>query len=502
MLPNCSASCPGCPAVAGSGAPAGLPLVTSPADFRPKDECGVCGIFGHPYAAKITYFGLYSLQHRGQESAGIVVSDGKQIRQHKGMGLVPEVFSEEDLSQLEGRLAVGHVRYSTTGASNIVNAQPFVATHRGATMAVAHNGNLVNIRTLRNELEEQGSVFQSTMDSEVVVHLMARCRDQDLENSIVEAFRQIKGAYSILLMTKDKLVAVRDPGGFRPLCLGKLNNGAYIVASETCALDLVEAQYIRDVEPGEVLIIDENGLRSISLGQDQPRSFCIFEHVYFARPDSDIFGINVYQSRKRMGEILARECPLDADLVMPFPDSGNYAAVGYSQASGIPFEMGVIRNHYIGRTFIQPTQSMRDFSVRVKLNPVRSFLENKRVIIMEDSIIRGTTARSRVRSLRGVGVKEIHMVISCPPTRNPCYYGIDFPSGGELIANKKTVEEIRQYLGLDTLYYLSLDGLVEATGAPADYFCKACFDGKYPVPPDRDFHKNSLGCDGSILPCR
>ncbi|MFH7325710.1 amidophosphoribosyltransferase [Desulfurivibrio sp. C05AmB] len=502
MLPNCSASCPGCPAVAGSGDSAGLPLVTSPADFRPKDECGVCGIFGHPYAAKITYFGLYSLQHRGQESAGIVVSDGEQIRQHKGMGLVPEVFSEEDLSQLEGRLAVGHVRYSTTGASNIVNAQPFVATHRGATMAVAHNGNLVNIRSLRNELEEQGSVFQSTMDSEVVVHLMARCRDQDLEHSIVEAFRQIKGAYSILLMTKDKLVAVRDPGGFRPLCLGKLNNGAYIVASETCALDLVEAHYIRDVEPGEVLIIDENGLRSLSLGQDQPRSFCIFEHVYFARPDSDIFGINVYQSRKRMGEILARECPLDADLVMPFPDSGNYAAVGYSQASGIPFEMGVIRNHYIGRTFIQPTQSMRDFSVRVKLNPVRSFLENKRVIIMEDSIIRGTTARSRVRSLRGVGVKEIHMVISCPPTRNPCYYGIDFPSGGELIANKKTVEEIRQYLDLDTLYYLSLDGLVEATGAPADYFCKACFDGKYPVPPDPEFHKNSLGCGASTLPCR
>jgi amidophosphoribosyltransferase len=502
MLPNCSASCPGCLAVAGSADSAGLPLVTSPADFRPKDECGVCGIFGHPYAAKITYFGLYSLQHRGQESAGIVVSDGEQIRQHKGMGLVPEVFSEEDLSQLEGRLAVGHVRYSTTGASNIVNAQPFVATHRGATMAVAHNGNLVNIRSLRNELEEQGSVFQSTMDSEVVVHLMARCRDQDLEHSIVEAFRQIKGAYSILLMTKDKLVAVRDPGGFRPLCLGKLNNGAYIVASETCALDLVEAHYIRDVEPGEVLIIDENGLRSLSLGQDQPRSFCIFEHVYFARPDSDIFGINVYQSRKRMGEILARECPLDADLVMPFPDSGNYAAVGYSQASGIPFEMGVIRNHYIGRTFIQPTQSMRDFSVRVKLNPVRSFLENKRVIIMEDSIIRGTTARSRVRSLRGVGVKEIHMVISCPPTRNPCYYGIDFPSGGELIANKKTVEEIRQYLDLDTLYYLSLDGLVEATGAPADYFCKACFDGKYPVPPDPEFHKNSLGCGASTLPCR
>ncbi|MFU8819276.1 MAG: amidophosphoribosyltransferase [Desulfurivibrio sp.] len=463
------------------------------ADHRPKDECGVCGIYGHPYAAKITYFGLYSLQHRGQESAGIVVSDGEQIRQHKGMGLVPEVFSESDLSRLEGRLAVGHVRYSTTGASNIVNAQPFVANHRGETLAVAHNGNLVNIRALRDELEGQGSIFQSTMDSEVVVHLMARCLDHDLDQAIIETFRRIKGAYSLLMMTRDKLVAVRDPGGFRPLCLGKLNNGAYIVASETCALDLVEAHYIRDIEPGEVLIIDENGLRSLSLGQEQPRSFCIFEQVYFARPDSDIFGINVYQSRKRMGEILARECPLDADLVMPFPDSGNYAAIGYAQASGIPLEMGVIRNHYVGRTFIQPTQSMRDFSVRVKLNPIRSFLEGKRVIIMEDSIIRGTTARSRVRSLRGVGVKEIHMVISCPPTRNPCFYGIDFPSGGELIANQKTVDEIRAHLDLDTLYYLSLEGLVEATGAPADHFCKACFDGNYPVPPDMCFRKESLG---------
>lgn len=465
--------------------------LTPPAEY-PREECGVCGIFGHPDAAKLTYFGLFSLQHRGQESAGIVVSDGDKIRQHKGMGLVPEVFSERDLQGLTGDLAVGHVRYSTTGASHIVNAQPFTATHQGITLAVAHNGNLVNIRALRREMEARGSIFQTTMDSEVVVHLLARYAEMGLERAIVETFKQIKGAYSILLMTRDKLVAVRDPGGFRPLCLGRLNNGSYIVASETCALDLVEAQYIRDVEPGEVLVIDRDGLHTHSLEQEQHPSFCIFEHVYFARPDSDIFGINVYESRKRMGEILARECPLDADLVMPFPDSGNYAAIGYSQASGIPLEMGVIRNHYIGRTFIQPTQSMRDFSVRVKLNPVRSFLENKRVIIMEDSIIRGTTARSRIRSLRGIGVKEVHMVISCPPTRHPCYYGIDFPSGGELIANQKTVAQIRDYLNLDTLYYLSLEGLVEATGAPAANFCKACFDGNYPVLPDKLFCKDAL----------
>jgi len=339
---------------------------------RPREECGVCGIYGHEDAAKLTYFGLYALQHRGQESAGIVTSDGETVRQHKGMGLVPEVFSEEILRELSGHISVGHVRYSTTGASNIVNAQPFTATHQGCTVAVAHNGNLVNIRSLRDELERKGSIFQSTMDSEVVVHLLARCQEMGLADAILDTFRRIQGAYSMLLMTRDKLIAVRDPGGFRPLCLGKLVNGSYIVASETCALDLVEATYLRDIEPGEVLIIDENGLTSLSLGVEQRKSFCIFEHVYFARPDSDIFGINVYQSRKRMGAILAREHVVDADFVMPFPDSGNYAAIGYSQASGIPLEMGVIRNHYVGRTFIQPTQTMRDFSVRVKLNPIRS----------------------------------------------------------------------------------------------------------------------------------
>ena len=460
---------------------------------RPKDECGVCGIFGHPDAARLTYFGLYALQHRGQESTGIVTSDGSKISQHKAMGLVPEVFTEKILQDLIGHLAVGHVRYSTTGASHLLNAQPFSVTHKGGTLAVAHNGNLVNTRALRDELESYGSIFQTTMDTEVIVHLLVRNSPKGLEEAITETFSKVKGAYSMLLMTQDQLVAIRDPGGFRPLCLGKLNKGAYIVASETCALDLVEAQYVRDIEPGEVLIIDSTGLKSLFPWPKQKHSFCIFEHVYFARPDSDIFGMNVYQSRKQMGKILAKECQLEADLVMPFPDSGNYAAIGYSQASGIPLEMGVIRNHYVGRTFIQPTQSMRDFSVRVKLNPVRSFLEGKRVVVIEDSIIRGTTGRSRIRSLRAVGVKEVHMLISCPPTRSPCYYGIDFPSNTELIAAKKTIEEIREYLNLDTLYYLSLEGMIQATGVNSDSFCKACFDGNYPVPPDTTFNKLSLG---------
>lgn len=467
-------------------------MTTTHTPSRPKEECGVCGVFGHPDAAKLTYFGLYALQHRGQESAGIVASDGKQFSEHKAMGLVPDVFSEETLQSLQGNMAMGHVRYSTTGASSITNAQPFTATHQGGSWAVAHNGNLVNIRALREELEKKGSIFQSTMDSEVVVHLLARTSGTGLEKSIAEATGRLAGAFSLLIMTRDKLVAIRDPNGFRPLCLGKLTNGAYIVASETCALDLVEAQYIRDIEPGEILIIDKDGLHSSFPHPKKKKSFCIFEFVYFARPDSDIFGNNVYSCRKKMGELLASECRVEADFVMPFPDSGNYAAIGYSQASGIPLEMGVIRNHYVGRTFIQPTQSMRDFSVRVKLNPVRSFLKGKRVIIIEDSIIRGTTGRSRIRSLRAAGAKEVHMMISCPPTRFPCFYGIDFPTGGELIASSKSVDEIRQSLDLDGLYYLSEKGLVEATGKSADSFCLACFTGKYPIPPDRDFHKLSL----------
>jgi amidophosphoribosyltransferase len=465
-------------------------------DGRPTHECGICGIFNHQDSAKLTYFGLYALQHRGQESAGIVTSDGSTVSVYKDMGLVPEVFTEENLQDLKGHLSIGHVRYSTTGASNITNAQPLMVSHKGKTLAVAHNGNLVNSIELRSNLEEQGSIFQTTMDSEVLLHLMVRSAHLGLEASLRKTFTSLKGAYSLLLMTQDTMIAVRDPDGFRPLCLGKLkngDNGGWVVASETCALDLIEAEYVRDIEPGEILIFTEKGMTSIFPWPKQNTHFCIFEQVYFARPDSEIFGINVYQARKRMGEILAMEAKIDADFVMPFPDSGNYAALGYSQASGIPLEMGVIRNHYVGRTFIQPTQSMRDFNVKVKLNPVRSFLKEKRVIIVEDSIIRGTTGKSRVRALREAGAKEVHMVVSCPPTRHACYYGIDFPSPGQLVANDKTIEEIAEYLGLDSLHYLSLEGLVKATGKTSKDFCLACFDGKYPIEPDRTFHKDALG---------
>lgn len=459
---------------------------------RPTHECGVCGIFNHEDSSKLTYFGLYALQHRGQESAGIVTSDGKNVNIHKDMGLVPEVFSEEILQGLQGHISIGHVRYSTTGASNVINTQPLMVMHKGTTLAVAHNGNLVNSIKLRSRLEEQGSIFQTTMDSEVILHLMARASQFGLEKALTETFSSLKGAYSLLMMTQDTMIAVRDPDGFRPLCLGKLNNGGWVVASETCALDLIEADYVREIEPGEVLIFHKDKMHSIFPWPGQNSHFCIFEQVYFARPDSDIFGINVYKSRKRMGEILAKEAHIDADFVMPFPDSGNYAAIGYSQASGIPLEMGVIRNHYVGRTFIQPTQSMRDFNVKVKLNPVRSFLKGKRVIIVEDSIIRGTTGKSRVRALRKAGAKEVHMVVSCPPTRHACYYGIDFPSSTQLIASKKEVAEIAEYLGLDSLHYLSLEGLVEATGMEKKGFCLACFDGIYPVEPDKSFHKDVL----------
>ncbi len=463
--------------------------------FRPRHECGVCGIYGHEDAAKFAYFGLYALQHRGQESAGIVTSNGKQVVIHKNMGLVPEVFSEKILDTMAGSLAIGHVRYSTTGASNIINTQPLLITHKGNSLAVAHNGNLVNSIELRKNLEMRGSIFQTTMDSEVVLHLMAHASEQSFEEALRETLVALKGAFSMVMMTNDALIAVRDPNGFRPLCLGKLPNGGYIVASETCALDLVEAEYLRDIAPGEVLICQDKALRSIFPWPSRRSSFCIFETVYFARPDSDIFGVNVYETRKRMGMILARERHIDADFVMPFPDSGNYAAIGYSQESGIPFEFGVIRNHYVGRTFIQPTQSMRDFSVRVKLNPVRSFLQGKRVIIIEDSIIRGTTGKSRVRSLRNAGAKEVHMLVSCPPTRHPCFYGIDFPSSKELIAANNDINAIADYLGLDSLYYLSLEGMVEATGMTSDDFCLACFNADYPVPPDRAFHKDILsGC--------
>ncbi len=447
-----------------------------------REECGVFGVFGHPEAAKLTYFGLYALQHRGQESAGITTSDGCHIYDYKHMGLVSEVFKEDTLQGLRGHLAIGHVRYSTTGSSRLANAQPFVVLHKNEYYGIAHNGNLVNAARLRRELEREGTIFQSTMDTEVIVHLLARRLRYGLEEALADALAQVEGAYSLVLCTRDTLIGARDPRGFRPLCLGQMN-GSYVLSSETCALDLIEASYIRDVEPGEIVVIDRNGLRSIKALEPVPSAFCIFEFIYFARPDSTIFGQNVYSCRKRLGHLMARENSIEADFVMPFPDSGTYAALGYSEESGIPLEMGVIRNHYVGRTFIQPSQTMRDFSVRIKLNPVREILKGKRVIIVEDSIIRGTTTRTRIKTLREAGAREVHMVVSCPPHRHPCPYGIDFSTKGELIAAQHTVEEIRAFIGLDSLSYLSLEGLLKGAGATpqAHPYCLACFTGNYPV---------------------
>jgi len=458
---------------------------------RPREECGIFGVYHHEEAAKLTYFGLYALQHRGQESAGIVVSDGNRVTAHKDMGLVPDIFDERILEQLSGHMALGHVRYSTTGSSLVVNAQPFTVKHSGHSLAIAHNGNFVNARSLRNRLEGQGSIFQTTMDSEIVLHLLARSLKRGLEQAVLEMAETVEGAYSMVLMTEDTMVAIRDRNGFRPLCLGRLNSG-WVVASETCALDLVEAEYVRDIEPGEVLVIGEEGLRSLHLPEQGRRSQCIFELIYFARPDSNVFGENVYEFRKRQGRLLAEEYPLDADFVMPFPDSGSYAAIGYAQASGLPLEMGMIRNHYVGRTFIQPSQSMRDFGVKVKLNPVRELLQDRRVIIIEDSIIRGTTARTRIKTLRNAGAREIHMLVSCPPHCCPCHYGIDFSTRGELIAARKSVEEIRAFAGLDSLGYLSMDNLAAATSIPREDLCFACFDGNYPVPIREEVSKFSL----------
>jgi len=458
---------------------------------RPRDECGVFAVYGHEEAAKMAYFGLYALQHRGQESAGMVTSDGVHMFEHKSMGLVPEVFSKETLNDLPGHIALGHVRYSTTGSSLIANAQPFRVQYSGKSFAVAHNGNIVNALQIRSELENNGSIFQTTMDSEVVLHLIAKSFKLGLEQAMAQTMTQLRGAYSLVVMTEDGIIAAKDPNGFRPLCIGRLNSG-YVVASETCALDLVEAEYLREIEPGEIVIINDQGLKSIASGIESRKSQCIFELIYFARPDSNVFSQNVYLFRKRQGELLAKEFPIEADLVMPFPDSGNYAAIGYAQASDIPFEMGVIRNHYVGRTFIQPSQSMRDFGVKVKLNPVKELLRGQRVIIIEDSIIRGTTAKTRVHTLREIGAKEIHMLVSCPPHRFPCHYGIDFSTRGELIAAQKSVQEICDFVDLDSLGYLNIDYLEQASHIPKEDLCFACFNGKYPVPIDEKISKYCL----------
>lgn len=445
-----------------------------------REECGIFGIYNHPEAASITYLGLYALQHRGEESAGIAVSDGKRVIGHKGMGLAPEVFDPDILQKLSGHLAVGHIRYSTTGASELKNAQPFLVEYSQGPVAIAHNGNLVNTKELRSALEQRGSIFQSTMDSEVIVHLLACSQKETLEGRLIEALGQVSGAYSLVFLFKDKLIGVRDPRGFRPLCLGVLN-GSYVLASETCALDIIQAHYIRDIEPGEIIIIDESGIRSLHPFPKQKHAFCIFEFIYFSRPDSMIFGKGVYAARKELGRQLAQERPADADIVIPMPDSGNCAGLGFSEASGMPFEMGIIRNHYVGRTFIQPVQSFRDLRVKIKLNPVREVIEGKRIVLVEDSIVRGTTSRIRIKNFKEAGAREIHMRVSCPPHRYPCLYGIDFPTREELVASSHTEEEIRQFLGLETLGYLSIEGMLKAMPLPREEFCLACFTGKYPT---------------------
>ena len=462
-----------------------------------KEYCGLFGIYGHPEAARMAYFGLYALQHRGQESAGICTWDGMKIREQRGMGLVADMFNERHLGkELKGNIAVGHVRYSTTGVSLIRNAQPFLVRFGDWRMAVAHNGNLVNTYQLRRELEAEGSIFQTTMDTEVFVHLIAKnMNGNTIEEAVKLACRRIKGAYSLIILANDKLIALKDPHGFRPLVLGRLGND-YVLASETCAFDLIEAEFIRSLDPGEMVVIHRGKLTSHRIAEPAPKRQCIFELIYFARPDSIIFGQTVYDRRKEMGRRLALEAPVDADMVMPFPDSGNYAALGYSQESGLPLELAMIRNHYVGRTFINPSQSMRDFGVRVKLNPVKSMIKGKRILIVEDSIVRGTTIRTRVKKLRELGAREIHMRVSCPPIRFPCFYGIDFSSKGELIAANHSVDDIARFIGLDSLHYLSIDSLLKSVDQGDDY-CLACFDGNYPVPPSAEAGKLCLEDGGS-----
>jgi len=471
--------------------------------MRPRHYCGLFGIYGHPNAAELTYYGLYALQHRGQESAGISASDGIDVRTHKGMGLVGQVFDKNTLRSLPGHLAIGHVRYSTTGSSNIKNAQPLVVDCARGQIAIGHNGNLTNAARLRAQLEEQGSIFQTTCDSEIILHLLARPGDGDRAHSLEAVMQRIQGAYSLVIMGEDELIGVRDPFGFRPLTLGKLptrlkedgvDGTAYVLASETCALDLIHAECVRDLEPGEIVVINKAGVRSVNPWKhtQQPHAFCIFEFVYFARPDSDIAGRNVAEVRKALGRQLAREHPVRADIVIPVPDSGNYAAEGFAEQSGIPYANAFVRNHYVGRTFLQPSQLIRDFGVRVKLNLIDEMVRGKRVVVVDDSIVRGTTARARVTTLREAGAKEVHMRVSCPPHMWPCPYGIDFPTRQELMAANHSLEAIRDYIGADSLGYVSLAGMIGATGLPASEFCCACYTGKYPLPVGSDLDKFSM----------
>ncbi len=462
---------------------------------EPKEYCGLFGIANNKQAAWLTYLGLYALQHRGQEACGIVANNNGVLSIHRGMGLVNDCFNSDILSRLKGNMACGHVRYSTTGSSILKNTQPLLIEYAKGSVCIAHNGNLVNSLTLRRHLEKTGSIFQTTTDSEIIIHLMARAKSQNLQKSLIYALKRIKGAYSLVMMDNHSLIGARDPLGFRPLSLGKIGD-AWCLASETCALDLIKAKFVRDVEPGEIVFIGPKGLKSVKpkeLQSKEKAAFCAFEHVYFSRPDSIIFGETVHSVRRKLGEQLACEHPVKADFVVPVPDSGFSAALGYSQSSGIPLEMGIIRNHYVGRTFIQPAQDSRDLGVRVKFNLLRGILKGKRIVVVDDSIVRGTTSKIRVRNLRNVGVKEVHLRISCPPHRFPCFYGIDFHRSSELIANKyASLEKIRQYMGVDSLGYLSLEGMLGCFEHPKNYYCTACWVGKYPVKAEARQGKFSL----------
>ena len=455
-------------------------------DDVPHEECGVFAIYGHRNAAEMTYLGLYALQHRGQESSGIVTADGSEMYHHRDMGLISEVFADMGIFKyLKGQNAIGHNRYSTTGSNKITNVQPLLAADRDGPVAIGHNGNLTNTRSLFDELLKNGAIFQTSLDSEIITHLIAMSRKKTFLDRLVDALSKVQGAYCLVVLTKDGVIAARDPHGFRPLCLGKTGS-AWAVASESCALDIIGGRYIRDIEPGEIVTIDKNGVTSIKPFKPQKKLFCIFEYVYFSRPDSIIFGECVDKARRKIGRTLAEEHPVDGDIVISVPDSSNTAALGYAHASGLPFEIGLIRNHYIGRTFIHPSQVTRDAKVRIKFNPVRGVLEGKRVIVVEDSIVRGTTFKKITRLLRKAGAKEVHLRVSSPPITSPCFYGMDFPTREELMASSMSVEEIRRFMGVDTLGYLSLDGLIKSVPNEGNTYCDACFSGNYPtkLPPD------------------
>ncbi|CAL5205665.1 unnamed protein product [Lathyrus oleraceus] len=457
--------------------------LTANHDEKPREECGVVGIYGDPEASRLCYLALHALQHRGQEGAGIVSVNNNILQTVTGVGLVSEVFNDTKLRQLPGTLAIGHVRYSTAGQSMLKNVQPFVAGYRFGSVGVAHNGNFVNYRSLRNKLEDSGSIFNTTSDTEVILHLIATSNQKSFITRVIDACEKVKGAYSLVFVTEDKLVAVRDPYGFRPLVMGRRSNGSVVFASETCALDLIEASYVREVYPGEIVVVDETGVQSYSLVFHPEPKQCIFEHIYFSLPNSVVFGKSVYESRRLFGEILATESPVDCDVVIAVPDSGVVAALGYAAKAGVPFQQGLIRSHYVGRTFIEPSQKIRDFGVKLKLSPVRAVLEGKRVVVVDDSIVRGTTSSKIVRLLKEAGAKEVHMRIACPPIIGSCYYGVDTPSPDELISNRMSVDEIKEFIGCDSLAFLPMDSLKKLLGDDSSNFCYACFTGNYPVEP-------------------